>query len=93
MAMGSYPANSLGLFDMHGNILEWCHDWYDENCYAKSPADDPRGPEEGTRRVRRGGSWYSPAGLCRAATRDREVPTYSSDDLGFRVAADVGGGG
>lgn len=89
--VGSYPANPFGLFDMHGNILEWCHDWYDEDYYRKSPVEDPPGPEQGTTRVRRGGSWYSPGGLCRAATRHRVVPSYRSDDLGFRVAAAVAG--
>lgn len=89
--VGSYPANPFGLFDMHGNVLEWCHDWYDEDYYRNSPADDPPGPEQGTNRVRRGGSWYDPAGLCRAATRFRVVPSYVSDDLGFRVAVAMAG--
>lgn len=89
--VGSFPANSWGLFDTHGNILEWCADWFEGSYYAQSPAKDPRGPAEGTMRVRRGGSWYAPASLCRAATRDRAVPAYRNDDLGFRVAAVIEG--
>src|SRR5262249_32523510 len=57
--VGRYPANPFGLFDMHGNIWEWCFDWADENSYKNSTNRDPRGPDHGDRRVLRGGSWDS----------------------------------
>ena len=53
--VGSYPANGFGLYDMHGNVWEWCQDWYEADYYAKSPAVDPPGPASGSLRVRRGG--------------------------------------
>ncbi|MFP6693880.1 MAG: formylglycine-generating enzyme family protein [Pirellulales bacterium] len=55
--VGIFPANAFGLRDMHGNVWEWCQDWYGEDYYANSPQDDPTGPKEGNRRVVRGGAW------------------------------------
>ena len=85
---GSYPPNPLGLYDMHGNVLEWCWDWYDGEYYQKSPPNaNPVGPAVGERRVVRGGKFDSPAGQIRSASRGGRDPQGGADcgDLGFRV--------
>ena len=82
--VGSFPANSFGLFDMHGNAWEWCQDWFGGN-YSPETAVDPTGAETGTKRVARGGGFD--CGLsARSATRDSNVPTMRAANLGFRVA-------
>ncbi len=83
--VGSYPANRWGLYDMHGNVWEWCRDWYDRNAYADHAPKDPTGPESGDARVIRGGSWQDTAAYCRAANRSGRWPTERYEDLGFRV--------
>ena len=75
--------NSWGLYDMHGNVWEWCSDWYGK--YALSAQSDPTGPAEGTTRVVRGGSWNSPARYLRSACRSRNDPGYRNFILGFRL--------
>jgi sulfatase modifying factor 1 len=87
--VGSFQPNPFGLFDMHGNVWEWCGDWFSDNYYAKSPEKDPKGPAAGTVRVFRGGSWYDAASLCRSAFRYWDVPTYRDYFLGFRIAAEL----
>jgi formylglycine-generating enzyme required for sulfatase activity len=86
---GKFDPNAWGLYDMHGNLMEWCEDWYDPEYYNTSPARDPRGPERAPagsdRRVLRGGSWYSPAAICRSAQRESYLPTLSRPTIGFRV--------
>ena len=89
---GSYPPNAFGLINMHGNILEWCSDWYDDKYYAKSPVDDPSGPSHGSNRAIRGGSWGSAAEFCRAAHRYGSTPTRGGTDLGVRLARVRAGG-
>jgi WD40 repeat protein/formylglycine-generating enzyme required for sulfatase activity len=88
-AVGSFPPNDLGLFDMHGNVWEWCHDWYDGNYYSKSPADDPAGPDKGELRIMRGGGWFhinAPPGVDqRCAHRGARPPGARLNFLGFRV--------
>jgi formylglycine-generating enzyme required for sulfatase activity len=83
--VGSYEANAWGLHDMHGNVWEWCSDWFERDYYGKSPSANPRGPEKGLRRVRRGGAWSEPGKDCRSATRALDSPTFRSQSVGFRV--------
>jgi formylglycine-generating enzyme required for sulfatase activity len=82
--VGQLPPNPRGLFDMHGNLFERCHDWY--GIYAGEAAD-PLGASEGSLRVLRGGAWAYDAPFCRAAYRPGIQPTYRTSDLGFRLAA------
>lgn len=83
----SYPANDWGLYDMHGNVWEWCADWYGDYVVNADNTvfSDPSGPTQGSERVVRGGSWLSEAGQCRSASRYSFNPDYGSDELGFRV--------
>jgi uncharacterized protein (TIGR02996 family) len=82
--VGSYPENAFGVHDMHGNVWEWCEDWYGE--YPNKEETDPTGPKDGSYRVIRGGSWYDLAWYCRSAGRNDGTPTDRSSVIGFRVA-------
>jgi formylglycine-generating enzyme required for sulfatase activity len=77
--------NAWGLHDMHGNVEEWCADWYDANYYGSGQTNDPKGPERGNFRVGRGGSWYSDAWYCRSACRHSSHPDYRFNCVGVRV--------
>ena len=84
--VGSYEPNPLGIYDMHGNVWEWCHDWFDESYFLNSPVQDPQGPAEGTVKTYRGGSWLHFGFFCRAAFRSGYTPQGGVSRLGFRVA-------
>jgi formylglycine-generating enzyme required for sulfatase activity len=83
--VGCFKPNAFGLYDMIGNVWEWCGDWYGENYYASSERRNPTGPAAGTYRVLRGGGWGRDPRLCRSANRYGAAPVGREDLLGFRV--------
>ena len=86
----SFQPNKFGLYDMHGNVWEWCADWYGENYYQSSPTDDPLGPTAGSNRVLRGGSWSCwPAGTRAARRVGHHEPRFAHYAIGFRVAMTI----
>jgi len=87
--VGSFEPNVWGLCDMHGNVWEWCSDWYDPQAYDDAAHTDPPGPEAGRCRVLRGGCWFSPPAQCRSACRLRHTPRYRHASTGFRVVMEL----
>lgn len=98
--VGTYDANPIGMYDVIGNVWEWCYDWYGADYYLASPVDNPQGPSTGTRRVIRGGAFDTPVEDCRSAFRSeasapdpalppeeakRMPPPHRGPNLGFRV--------
>ena len=85
--VGQKKPNAWGLYDMHGNVWQWCQDWYDKDYYwyEKLAIDDPTGPSGGSFRVLRGGTWDYNAGICRSAVRSYTTPEDRSNHTGFRV--------
>jgi len=87
--VGQFRANAFGLHDMHGNVLEFCSDWYAEPYRTVVPLVDPKGPSSGVFRVLRGGDWSSYPIGCRAARRYRDKPNIRCSNLGFRVVLEL----
>ena len=87
-AVCRFPPNAFGLYDMHGNVDEWCHDWYSSTYYSRSPRRDPQGPTRGDQLVLRGGNYFDDWEMCRAAVRDFDAPDESADGRGFRIVCE-----
>jgi uncharacterized protein (TIGR02996 family) len=87
--VGRYPPNAFGLFDMHGNVWDWCADWQGD--YPAGPAVDPLGPAEGAKRVIRGGSWYNNGSICAAAHRGGSAPEDTAIVIGLRLVRVLAG--
>jgi eukaryotic-like serine/threonine-protein kinase len=87
--VGKFGANAWRIYDMTGNVWEWCSDWFDENYYQKQEWDRPAGPPQGTEKAIRGGSWGDTPAKLRLSYRRSAPPTFRSNNLGFRVAASL----
>lgn len=88
--VGSYEPNAWGLYDLHGNVWEWCSDWYAADYYSNSESEDPQGPDNGISHVIRGGSWYNFGYVLRSAYRSEFTPPLEANIYGFRVVASLG---
>ena len=87
--VGSYLPNQWGLYDMHGNLWEWCLDWWDCCDYPPYMVTDPEGDASGVTRIARGGSGYNDAGCCRSASRSGHLTSHQTGHLGFRLVRAV----
>jgi formylglycine-generating enzyme required for sulfatase activity len=84
-SVGQYEPNAFGLYDMHGNVQEWCRDWYAAAYYPTAPKEDPQGPLAGAERVLRGGGWAHTGNSVRSAVRNKLAPNKTHYSAGFRV--------
>jgi len=84
--VGAKKPNAWGLYDMHGNVVEWCQDWWQDAYSYESPVDDPTGASMGRGRVYRGCGWNNPARCCRSSSRGGEPPGFRYFNLGLRVS-------
>ena len=87
--VGEKSPNDLGIYDMSGNVWEWCQDWYDSNYYENSPTSNPTGPDSGSFRVWRGGGWSYNARYCRVSFRNGYTPDYRVNYLGLRLCLSI----
>ncbi len=87
--VGSFAPNAFGLYDMHGNAWEWTADWHDDRYYANSPVVDPQGPESGSVRVRRGGSWHTWSFYARSSYRNWNAPSTRYTLVGMRLVREA----
>jgi sulfatase modifying factor 1 len=87
--VGLKKPNGFGLYDMHGNVYEWCHDYFGEDYYKQSPAKDPTGPTSGSFRVLRGGSWRDNSRFSRSALRNRYDADLRNRSAGFRLVREL----
>ena len=85
--VGVFSANLFGLYDMTGNVSEWCSDWYDKTYYTGSPSTNPLGASSGTYCVLRGGSWSTDPQYCRVAFRNNRIPSNRNNNVGFRIVS------
>ncbi len=83
--VGNKNPNQLGIYDMSGNVMEWCNDWYDSDYYSSSPSDNPNGPNSGSYRILRGGAWIFSARYCSVASRRNNDPDINYHGIGFRL--------
>ena len=86
LAVGKFNPNGFELYDMAGNVLEWCNDWYQEDYYGQSPSENPPGPNTGFEKVIRGGAWNRSETYLQCAFRDKKYPNTQRYDIGFRIA-------
>ena len=84
-----FAPNAFGLYDMHGNVWEWCSDYHADAYYAKSPVDDPQGPDSGDVRIRRGDSWHTWSFYARSSFRNWNTETTRYTLVGMRLVQEV----
>ena len=87
--VGIKKPNAIGLYDMSGNVWEWCSDWYHDDYFQIAESKNPQGPDYGTEKVVRGGSWFSNETFCNVSRRYKLKPDYRDTNFGFRCVKDL----